>query len=506
MKHISVFNSVLGPVMRGPSSSHTAASFHIGRMARDILGEDVKRARIAFDERGSYGVCHVTQGSDRAFAVGLMGWNLASDVFHDALNLASAGGAAIEFVVGHYEEADHPNWVRLSLMGANGREVAIEARSTGGGSVEITEIGGFPVSLAGDTWTMLIECDESTVSEYAEIMHRFGAVSTASWRGRVLLSQNTAEQPSGDALAALARARPRVVAPLFFPVKGRPLWGSAVEAAAHAGGETLGEAALAYECELLGISRSEAMEEMWRRYMIMKTSCGRALSGEFTSPMQLLSPTAGAIFAKGRGNAPYYGMHTRAAARAMAIMHANGAMEVVVAAPTGGSAGALPGAVITLDEDLGLPRERICLALFAAGGIGVIFDNRATFAAEVAGCQVEIGAGGAMAAAACVEAAGGTARKALDAAAISLQNTMGLVCDPVQGVVEIPCHTRNAIAAASAFVNADLVLGGYENPVPLDETIDASFAVGKSLSPDLRCTALGGLAACPSALAMTRLR
>jgi L-serine dehydratase len=130
--------------------------------------------------------------------------------------------------------------------------------------------------------------------------------------------------------------------------------------------------------------------------------------------------------------------------------------------------------------------------------------HRATFAAEVAGCQVEIGAAGAMAAAAVVDAAGGTARQALDAAAIAFQNTMGSVCDLVQGVVEIPCHTRNAAAAASAFVCADLVMGGYQNPIGLDDTIDAVYAVGRMMPAELRCTARGGLAATPSALTLVR--
>jgi L-serine dehydratase len=130
--------------------------------------------------------------------------------------------------------------------------------------------------------------------------------------------------------------------------------------------------------------------------------------------------------------------------------------------------------------------------------------RRATFAAEVAGCQVEIGAAGAMAAAAVVEAAGGSAAQAADAAAVALQNTMGSVCDLVQGLCEIPCHTRNAVAASSAFVCADLILGGYVNPIPLDETIDASFASGRMLPSELRCTAKGGLATTPSAQALIK--
>jgi L-serine dehydratase len=186
----------------------------------------------------------------------------------------------------------------------------------------------------------------------------------------------------------------------------------------------------------------------------------------------------------------------------MAVMHINSGGGVVCAAPTAGSAGVIPGVLVSLVEDKGLSIQEAGFALCAASAIGLVIANRATFAAEVAGCQVEIAAAGAMAAAAVVETAGGTAAQAVDAAAISFQNTMGLVCDPVQGSVEIPCHTRNAVAASSAFLCADLVLGGYTNPIPLDDTMDAVYAVGQMLPRELKCTALGGLSLAPSALNM----
>jgi L-serine dehydratase len=157
---------------------------------------------------------------------------------------------------------------------------------------------------------------------------------------------------------------------------------------------------------------------------------------------------------------------------------------------------------VTLLRDKGLAEERVVRALFAAGAVGLVFSRRATFAAEIAGCQVEIGAAGAMAAAMVVEAAGGTSLQAVDAAAVSLQNTMGSVCDLVQGLCEIPCHTRNAAAAAAAFTTADLVMGGYRNSISLDDSIDASFASGRMLPPELRVTSRGGLAATPSALSL----
>jgi L-serine dehydratase len=190
----------------------------------------------------------------------------------------------------------------------------------------------------------------------------------------------------------------------------------------------------------------------------------------------------------------------------MAVMHVNGGMGVVCAAPTAGAAGTLPGVVTTLEEDLDASPMELMHSLLAASAVGVVVAKRATFAAEIAGCQVEIGAAGAMAAAAVVESAGGTVRQACDAAAIAFQNSMGSICDPVQGIVEIPCHTRNAAAASGAFLCADLILGGYRNPIPLDETIDAVYSVGRMLPPELKCTALGGLSLTPSALNLQRLR
>ena len=153
-----------------------------------------------------------------------------------------------------------------------------------------------------------------------------------------------------------------------------------------------------------------------------------------------------------------------------------------------------------------LDEQRIASAFLAAGAVGLVMAQRGTFAAEEAGCQVENGIAGAMAAAAVVETAGGSAAQAADAASIALQNTMGMVCDPVDGGCEIPCHTRTAAAVAQAFVCADLVLGGYANPISLDDAVDASYAVGKQLPPALRCTAQGGVATTPSAKAFVAAR
>jgi len=331
---------------------------------------------------------------------------------------------------------------------------------------------------------------------------------SAGENGRVrLTARRKAALPAAfrDALRMLdGGAQAWESAPVYFVQRRRPLFSSAAQMVqiAEQQGLSLGQLALAYEAQLLGISQAEVMAEMLRRYDIMVQSVLRGLDPNFTG-LQLLPACAGAIFqAEAQGRLSVRSLHTRAAARALAVMHVDGAMGVVCAAPTGGSAGVIPGTLVTLAEERSLTRDEIALALLAAGAIGMILAIRGTFAAEVAGCQVEIGASGAMAAAAVVDAVGGTARQACDAAAIGFQNTMGTVCDLLHGTVEIPCHTRNGAAAASAFVNADLVLGGYPNFIPLDETIDAVYAVGLAMPSELRCTSKGGLAVTPSAQAL----
>jgi len=546
MNAISIFNHVIGPVMRGPSSSHTAAAFHIGAMARSLLGATPSTATIAFDADGSYAKCYRPQGADLAFAVGLMGWPITDERFPNAVELAAQAGLKIEFVVTKLEDADHPNAVDLRLASPEGRTLDARAHSVGGGAVEFIRLAGWPVHFTGDAYEIAVEVDSRAAARALELLARGGALMGEPERqsrdavSLVLARRQTPLTPEArNGLSALPGFRTIWAAdPIFFVQRGQPIFSSAAEMIrlSRERGISLGRLALEYEATLVGLSHGAVTAEMGRRFDVMQRAVHRGL--EAAPPrMQLLEPSAGRVYeadARGRsspgsqaplgnqdpaaplgvpkqslgtreeGRLAVGGLHTRAAARALAVMHVNSGMGVVCAAPTGGSAGTLPAAVVTLVEEKGLSREGAVLALLAAGAVGVIVANRATFAAEVAGCQVEIGAAGAMAAAAVVEAAGGSAEQAADAAAIAFQNTMGSVCDLVQGIVEIPCHTRNAVAASSAFVCADLVLGGYANPIPLDETIDAVFAVGKMLPPELRCTALGGLAATPSARALRR--
>ena len=505
----SIFNDVLGPVMRGPSSSHTAGAHRIARICRALIGEDVASAHCSFDRDGSYAPTYEALGVDKAFCAGLLGWDMADTRYESSVEESANLGIDIAFAVKSLPQADHPNYVEIDLVSRSGRALSIHAKSPGGGAIEITEVAGWSVRIDGKAWDVVALAPAPVLDAVREAVRSAapgGSERASEVRGDCAMlhwqSLQAVDAPALEAsVADLEGVAVAVSEPLFFVPVGVPLFSSAADVLGLAKDRScsLGELASAYEMALLDQTETEVLAEMQRRLDVMNRSVEEGLNPASVA-MPLTDPCASAVLSAEReGRLALGGPQTRAAARALAVMHVCNSRGVVCAAPTGGSAGVLPGVLSVIEEDLGADEASILRALFAASAIGLILVTRGTFAAETAGCQVEIGVAGAMAAAAVVEAAGGSTRQAMDAASISLQNTMGSVCDPVGGGCEIPCHTRNAAAASSAFTMADLILGGYVNAIPLDEAIDASLEVGMALPPELRCTARGGIAITPSA-------
>lgn len=183
---------------------------------------------------------------------------------------------------------------------------------------------------------------------------------------------------------------------------------------------------------------------------------------------------------------------------AFATSESNARMGVIVATPTAGSAGILPGCLFSLYENGGFTYEQLVMGLFTASAIGYVIANRAFIAGAAGGCQAEVGSATAMAAAAIVELKGGTPGQAIHAASIALKSMLGLVCDPVAGLVEVPCIKRNVIGTSIAFSSADIGLAGVESRIPCDEVIAAMYDIGKNMPRALRETSLGGLAITPT--------
>lgn len=510
-KRVSILNDVIGPIMRGPSSSHTAGPWRIGQIVKDLLGEKPTEVTFSFHPASSMAVCYHDQGSDLAFVAGILDRDLTDPEFPRMLEIASSKNIKVSFKLKTFPEADHPNSTLIEAIGEKGNKLTVHARSIGGGSIEIASINGIPVKITGDRYELILILDPSTKREDKEELF----ATLRNWdkeAKRIAVACSVAfyasspfEPPAGIS------DNPGVISsylakPILFPLKGKEAFTDTSEllSLAEQKNMTLGEAALFYEESLLDVSATHLNEEMDKRLKVMLESVRIGLTSK-DLPMKLLTPTAWRVYeSEKKGKLFIGGVHSRAAARALAVMHVNSSGGVVCASPTGGSAGVIPAILFTLMEDFGLDKKKVLNALWAAGAVGLALARRSTFAAEVAGCQVEIGAAGAMGAAAVIEAAGGTALQACDAAAIVFQNIMGSVCDLVQGIVEIPCHTRNAALASQALLCADLILGGYENFTPLDETIDAVHSVGEMLPAELRCTSRGGLACCPSAQKLPR--
>jgi L-serine dehydratase len=188
----------------------------------------------------------------------------------------------------------------------------------------------------------------------------------------------------------------------------------------------------------------------------------------------------------------------RAMVRALRIAESNACMKRIVAAPTAGSCGILPAVLITMQEERSLGQEALIQALYVAGGIGGVIGARASLAGAAGGCQAEIGSASAMAAGAAVQLCGGTAEEICHAAALALKGLLGLACDPVAGLVEVPCVKRNVLGTVNALASCDMAMSGIRSRIPPDEVIDAMRSIGRKMDPSLRETGTGGLAATPT--------
>ena len=268
----------------------------------------------------------------------------------------------------------------------------------------------------------------------------------------------------------------------------------------------LHEIVIAREMALTSRDRETVWALMAKRLAAMRQSAEEGISRPVESLSGLSGGSAYRFWQWLDENEPLTGpILSRAVARAMAVNEVNAGMGCIVATPTAGSAGILPGVLLTLQEARGFSDERLIQALFVASGVGAVIARRASISGSAGGCQAETGSAAAMAAGAAVALLGGTPRQSAQAVAITLKNMLGLVCDPVAGLVEIPCVKRNAAGAAQCFIAADLALAGVESVIPPDEVIDAMAQIGRGMDSRFKETAKGGLAATPTGRRLAKL-
>lgn len=260
----------------------------------------------------------------------------------------------------------------------------------------------------------------------------------------------------------------------------------------------ISEIMIRQEVESSERTREEIIEQMDENLQVMENAIERALEG-VTSVTGLTGGDAVLVQAYMANNETLAGpVLLDAVSKAMGTNEVNAAMGIICATPTAGSAGCVPGVLFALKERLKPTRQQMLEFLFTSGAFGMVVANNAFISGATGGCQAEVGSAGAMAAAAAVEMAGGSPQQSSDAFAMTLKNMLGLVCDPVAGLVEVPCVKRNAGGASLAIVSADLALAGVQSRIPCDEVIGAMYRIGQTMPATLRETGEGGLADTPT--------
>ncbi|MEP2776278.1 MAG: L-serine ammonia-lyase, iron-sulfur-dependent, subunit alpha [Luteolibacter sp.] len=504
----SIFNDVIGPVMRGPSSSHCAAALRIGRLARELMDGDFCEVLVEFDRNGSLPNTHDTQGSDMGLFGGLMGWDAADERLPGSMEILRSSGVRISIET--VDAGDpHPNTYRLTLRGD--REThTLRAISTGGGMMEVIDIDGFAVSMFGDCFETLItiegHADEAlamlreNVAADEIILHEAGSRRMIEVKAADFVSEKISTSLPG--VLSVKHLSP--VLPVLSAKNTRIPFSSCSEMLEHDAGRgtPLWKYAVQYEMQRGGLTEAEVIAKMVGIIRIIRDSITSGIAGTEYEDRVLGHQSGRFKEMMGEGRLLDAGALNRIILYVTAMMEVKSSMGVIVAAPTAGACAALPGAVVAMAEAMDLDEEEMAKAMLAAGLIGVFFTTRWTFAAEVGGCQAEGGAAACMAGSALVTLAGGSLAQCVAASSMALQSMIGLICDPVANRVEVPCLGKNVMAAANALSCANMALAGYDPVIPLDEVIDTAKDVAARMPREVRCTNLGGLSISPTAIAL----
>ncbi|HSH20888.1 MAG TPA: L-serine ammonia-lyase, iron-sulfur-dependent, subunit alpha [Draconibacterium sp.] len=504
-----IFNDVIGPVMRGPSSSHTAASWRIAKTALDILNEPLEKALIEFDKDGAWAPNFREQGTTMGIDGGLLGLDITDERMKVAGSYARQKGITIEYQISSFP-TNHANTVRLTLLGTSQKKIQLIAVSLGGGSFEIRSVNGFPVQMSGDLYGMFI----FTKNKH-DLSEDFKSVSLpeieflSEQKDDIIKYEWKSSHPFSSELITKLKNNPdldeiAIVNPIMPVIGGRQteMPFTTVKSLidyAEVKGADLGDLGLIYEKYISGISEKELILKMKEMIQIIHKSIDTGLKGTHYED-RILQQQSHLIEKAEKEGKIKDSIVNRIIANVSALMESKSAMEVVVAVPTAGSCGTVGGALRAVAENIGSSNDELIKAYYAAGIVGAYFAQGPGFSAEEHGCQVECGAAAGMAAAGIVQLMGGTAKQALGAASMAIQNMIGLVCDPVADRVEVPCLGKNISAAVNAYSSAIMSISGYDSVIPLNQVIQTVSRVSKTMPNCNKCTGKGGLAITETAI------
>lgn len=498
-----IFNDVIGPVMRGPSSSHTAASWRIARIGLEILNDPLQKALIEFDHEGAWAPNYREQGTTMGMNGGLLGLEITDERMKDTEGYARERGITIEYKISSFE-TNHANTVRLTLWGKSQKTVQIIAVSLGGGSFEIRSVDGFPVQLSGDLYYMLISAkNKPDQSEELKSIIPSGIEFSSECKEETIKYVLKSSQSFPPHLITQLQKHPVVseivlIHPIMPVIRGSQpeMPFTSVQSLinyAERNNVDLGDMGIIYEKGISGVTEQVLIRKMEEIVQIIHKSIATGLAGT-TYEDRILQQQSHLIEKAEKEGKIKDPVINRMIANVSAIMECKSSMEVVVAVPTAGSCGTIGGSLEAISENLGSSHDELIKAYFAAGIVGAYFARGPGFSAEEHGCQVECGAASGMAAAGIVQLMGGTAKQAIGAASMAIQNMIGLVCDPVADRVEVPCLGKNISAAVNAYSSAIMAVSGYDYVIPLDQVIETVSRVSKTMPTCVKCTGKGGLA------------
>ncbi len=502
----SIFNDVIGPVMRGPSSSHCAASLRIGRLCRDLMGNNITSILVEFDPGGSLANTHKDQGSDMGLFGGFLGWEADDERLPQSDYHISEAGIDVQFAIRDIA-AKHLNTYQITLRSPVETRV-LTAISTGGGMIEVIAIDGMEVSMMGDFYETLIYC--RTPQRILELIngrmpYDYLIVHDGNPKFIEIKAQCFVDKLLQEQLAAVEDGM--IIKKLWpvLPVLSRKdlkvPFATCKEMLDFNKNKNLSllELAIVYESERGNISEEEIFDKMRKIVRILKDSIALGLQGTQYADRLLGSQSVNFKNQLENKRLIEAGALNTVVMYVSALMEVKSSMGVIVAAPTAGSCGALPGAVMGTADFLGVSEDEIVKAMLIAGLIGIFIATLSTFAGEVAGCGVEYGSGGSMASAAIVYLARGSLAQSVAASSLVLQSTLGMTCTPIANRVEAPCLGNNVMAATNAISFANMALCGYEELIPLDEVIETMYTIGKGIPHEFKCTNIGGLCATKTA-------
>lgn len=501
----SIFNDVIGPVMRGPSSSHSAAACRIGLLLRDLMKGVITNVVIDYDPNGSLVTTHESQGADMGLYGGLLGWQ--TDDARMIKYKESIEETGINIKVNYLSYgAKHPNNYRISISNPSLTHT-MSAISTGGGMIEIQEIDGSKVSINGDYHELLIYGNNLDIIESLlpvvvfdfKITHSsFIEIKSAIPYTQEIISKIEAI----PGVTNVCHLRPVVPVLSRKDLKVPFLFCKDMVTVGLSEDLELWELALRYESSRGGISDNEVFEKMRSIVRIMQGGIEEGLKGTYFEDRILPVQSLGFKDKMEENTLLDGGILNTIILYTTAMMEVKSSMGVFVAAPTAGSCGTLPGVILGAANVMERSEDKVVEALLASGMMGIFISEHATFAAEVAGCQAETGAGGSMAAAGLVTLMNGTLEQCIAASSLALQNSLGIVCDPIGNRVEAPCLGKNVMAASNALSCANMALANYDHLIPFDEVVQCMKEVGDMMAHELTCTGLGGLAATPTGKAI----